>query len=54
MKWKNNLADDLEWSGVGVTDELVSDHGDYEVRRATAPVLPGEARKFLRLEVEQE
>jgi hypothetical protein len=54
MKWKNNLADDLGWSGVGVTDELVSDHGDYEVRRATAPVLPGEARKFLRLEVGQE
>ena len=54
MKWKNNLADDLGWSGVGVTDELVSDHGDYEMRRATVPLQPGEARKFLRLEVQQQ
>ena len=54
MKWKNNLADELGWSGVGVTDEFVSDHGDYEMRRATVPLQPGEARKFLRLEVGQE
>jgi hypothetical protein len=38
----------------GVIDEFVSDHGDYEMRRATAPVLPGEQRKFLRLEVQQQ
>jgi subtilisin-like proprotein convertase family protein len=53
MKWKNALTD-TNWSAVGVVDEFVSDHGDYEMRRATAPVLPGEQRKFLRLEVEQQ
>jgi subtilisin-like proprotein convertase family protein len=53
MKWKNSLADAI-WSADGVTDELVTDHGDYETRRATAPVLPGETRKFLRLEVQQQ
>jgi hypothetical protein len=53
MKWKNALTD-LDWSADGVTDELVSDHGGYEIWRATAPVLPGETRKFLRFEVEQQ
>ncbi len=48
--WKNDL-NTSNWSADGVTDELVSDHGDYEIRRATAPVLPGERQKFLRLEV---
>ena len=52
IKWKSNLTD-AAWSGAGVTDEFVSDHGDYEMRRATAPVLPGERQKFLRLEVQQ-
>lgn len=53
MKWKNNLADP-SWSGVGVTDTLVTDHGNYETRRATAPLVPGESSKFLRLEVQQQ
>ena len=53
MKWKNALTDAI-WSSEGVTDEFVSDQGDHEVRRAAAPVLPGETRKFLRLEVQQE
>ncbi len=53
MRWKNALTD-AGWSAEGVTDELVADHGDYETRRATAPVLPGERHKFLRLEVEQQ
>ena len=53
VKWKNALTD-ANWSADGVTDEFVSDHGDHEVRRATAPVLPGETRKFLRLEVQQQ
>jgi hypothetical protein len=53
MKWKSNLSDPA-WSGEGVTDILVTDHGDYETRRASAPVLPGETRKFLRLEVQQQ
>jgi hypothetical protein len=53
MKWRNSLMDG-EWSADMVTDELVTDHGDYETRRATAPVLTGEQRKFLRLEVWEE
>ena len=53
MKWKNGLTD-LDWSADGVTDEFVSDHGGYEIWRATAPVLPGETRKFLRFEVQQQ
>ncbi len=53
VKWKNALTD-ANWSADGVTDEFVSDHGDHEVRRATAPVLPGETRKFLRFEVQQQ
>jgi hypothetical protein len=53
MKWKTNLSDPA-WSGEAVTDVLVTDHGDYETRRASAPVLPGETRKFLRLEVQQQ
>lgn len=50
MKWRNSLTAG-DWSAENVTDEFVSDHGDYEMRRATAPVLSGETRKFLRLEV---
>jgi len=53
VKWKNALTD-ANWSADGVTDEFVSNHDDHEVRRATAPVLPGEMRKFLRLEVQQQ
>jgi len=51
VKWKSALTDPA-WSDAGVTDELISDQGDHELRRATAPVLPGETRKFLRLEVQ--
>jgi len=54
MKWKNALTDtNTAWSAQGVTDVLVTDHGDYETRRATAPLQPGETSKFLRLEVTQ-
>jgi hypothetical protein len=50
VTWINGLGDE-NWSTVGVVDEVVVDHGAYEMRRATVPVLPGETRKFLRLEV---
>jgi hypothetical protein len=50
VTWINGLGDE-NWSTVGVVDEVVVDHGAYETRRATVPVLPGETRKFLRLEV---
>jgi hypothetical protein len=48
--WKNELSSG-DWSTDFITDEFISDHGAYEMRRATVPVLPGETRKFLRLEV---
>ena len=47
--WKNELSSG-DWSTDFITDEFISDHGAYEVRRATVPRLPGETRKFLRLE----
>lgn len=52
--WKANLATPVSWSSSGVVDTVVSDHGDYEIRRATVPVEPGETSKFLRLEVQGE
>jgi hypothetical protein len=53
VTWRNSLSEGV-WSSAGVVETLVSDHGDYEMRRATVPLQPGEARKFLRLEVEQQ
>ena len=51
--WKNELSSG-DWSTDFISDEIISDHGAYEVRRATVPRLPGETRKFLRFEVWQE
>jgi hypothetical protein len=53
IAWRNALASG-GWSTNGVTDTLVSDHGSYQMRRATVPVQPGEPSKFLRLEVQQQ
>jgi hypothetical protein len=54
MKWRSNLSDVAGWSAENVTYQLLSDHGDYEMWRATVPVLPGEQQKFLRLEMRQQ
>jgi hypothetical protein len=51
--WRNDLGSG-SWLSNNVTDELVSDHGTYERRRAIVPVHQGETRKFLRMEVRQE
>ena len=51
VKWHPNLTDATPWSTNGVTDQFLSDHGTYEMRRATVPIAPGDGRKFLRLEV---
>jgi hypothetical protein len=51
VAWRNDLASGA-WSTNGVIETVVSDHGTYEIRRATVPLLPGETRKFLRLEIE--
>jgi hypothetical protein len=51
--WRSDLTSGA-WSTVGVIDTVVSDHGAYQVRRATVPLQPGETAKFLRLEVREE
>jgi hypothetical protein len=53
VAWRNDLTSG-NWSTTGVIDTFVSDHGAYQMRRATVPVLPGEPQKFLRLEVREE
>lgn len=42
-------SDPAGWSETGVTDELLEDHPDHEIRRASVTV--GAPRRFLRLEV---
>lgn len=54
VKWKNDVASGEPWSTSNVTDVLLGTQGNVELRRATIPVQPGEARKFLRLEVQQQ
>jgi hypothetical protein len=51
VKWHPSLGGATPWSTNGVTDQVLSDHGGYEMRRASVPLAPGETRKFLRLEV---
>jgi hypothetical protein len=51
VTWHPNLTDAVGWSTNGVTDVFLSDHGTYEMRRASVPVSPEESRRFLRLEV---
>lgn len=51
VKWNSGLSEH-DWSAAGVT-ETVEDRGTYEERTASIPSLPGEPRKFLRLEVTQ-
>jgi len=53
VAWRNDLTIG-GWSTDSVVETIVSDHGAYEIRRATVPRLPGEAQKFLRLEVWEE
>jgi hypothetical protein len=45
-------ADD--WSMINVSDAVLSNTSNFEWRRATVPVQPGETRKFLRLEIQQQ
>jgi hypothetical protein len=53
VAWRNDLTSG-EWSTEGVIDTFVSDHGAYQMRRATVPLQPGDSHKFLRLEVQQQ
>ncbi len=52
VEWRNDLTNGV-WSTNNVTDVALEDHGTYEIRRATVPVLVGEKQKFLRLRVQQ-
>ncbi len=50
IEWTSSLADGV-WSATGVTDTLLSDEPDHELRRATVPFTSAEPMKFLRLRV---
>jgi hypothetical protein len=52
VTWHPNLIDAVGWSTNEVTDQFLSDHGTYEMRRATVPVPPEDGQRFLRLEIE--
>lgn len=52
-EWTAGLSGSVTWSVSGVTDELISDEGTYEIRRATVPFTGPETAKFLRLRVSQ-
>jgi subtilisin-like proprotein convertase family protein len=51
VKWKIDLESINPWSSLNVIDSFLSDHGAYEMRRATVPLQEGETKKFMRLEV---
>lgn len=51
VEWTNTLSPETAWSEEGVDDELLDEFELYETRRATVPIEPGEAGKFVRLRV---
>lgn len=54
VEWSYDLGREAVWSTTGVSDVKASDHGSYEMRRATVPLGENEKRKFLRLRVQTE
>ena len=54
VKWKSDPPSADPWSTSNVSDVVLSNTSDFEWRRATVPVQPGETRKFLRLEIQQQ
>jgi subtilisin-like proprotein convertase family protein len=52
VTWHPNMTNAVPWSTNGVTDVFLSDHGTYEMRRATVPVPSEDGQRFLRLEIE--
>ena len=53
VQWTSSLSGSVTWSVSGVTDELISDEGTYEIRRASVSFTGPETAKFLRLHVSQ-
>ena len=50
--WSDTL-EPASWSSSGITDIQVQNDLDYETRRASVPILPGESRKFMRIKIEK-
>ncbi|KRO62439.1 MAG: hypothetical protein ABR82_07360, partial [Verrucomicrobia subdivision 6 bacterium BACL9 MAG-120507-bin52] len=50
--WSDTL-ESASWSSSGITDIQVQNDLDYETRRASIPILPGESRKFMRIKIEK-
>lgn len=51
VTWRADLGGGVGWSAAGVQDVLLEDRGTHELRRATLPLPPEAASRFLRLEV---
>ena len=51
VKWHPDLKTATPWTTNGITDEFLSDHGTYQMRRAILPVAPEDGRRFMQLEV---
>ena len=49
--WKNDLMSPTPWSDAGITDVSVGGTTEYDLRRASVPLAPGETTKFLSLRV---
>jgi len=49
--WKDDLMSAVPWSSVGINDQSVGGTDEYDLRRATVPLAPGESGKFLSLQV---
>jgi hypothetical protein len=50
--WSTTL-ESASWSSSGITDIQVQNDLDYETRRASVPILPGESRKFMKIKIEK-
>jgi autotransporter-associated beta strand protein len=50
--WSATL-ESASWSSSGITDIQVQNSLDYETRRASVPILPGESRKFMKIKIEK-
>lgn len=52
-QWSNALGASESWLTTGIVDTLVSDQGDYEIRKAVLTLQPTDTRKFFRMNVTQ-
>lgn len=53
VEWSDRLGTDAFWQSTHIVDEILSDHGEFQWRRARIALPDGHAsRRFLRLKVE--